>query len=245
MSDPSSTPRSTRAGAALGLLLGGGLVLSAAVLGHALVEVRTADRYVTVRGLAEREVSADLAVWPIHFSVSGDDLKSVHASVERASRAVGDYLAEHGFAANDLHASPVAISDLRSRAATEPLTADRYVAEATLTLRSSRVDAVRAAVSAAEGLVARGVALRSSYPPGARYFFTGLSAVKPAMIAEATRDARRAAARFAEDSGSLVGGIRRASQGYFTIEDRDPFAPEYKRVRVVATVEYFLADDPS
>lgn len=244
MLSATSMPRCSRAGAALGLLLGGGLVVSAAVLGHALVEVRTADRYVTVRGLAEREVSADLAVWPIRFSVTGDDLKSVHAGVERASRAVGDYLAEHGFAAHDLHASPVAISDLRSRSATEPSPAERYAAEATLTLRSSRVDAVRNAVGAAGGLVEKGVALRPGYPPGAQYFFTGLSDIKPAMIAEATRDARRAAARFAEDSGSLVGGIRRASQGYFAIEDRDPFAPEYKRVRVVATVEYFLADSP-
>mgnify|MGYP001812379586 FL=1 len=239
-----STLRTARGGAVLGLLLGCGLVLSAMVLGQALVQVRVADRYVTVRGLAEREVPADLAVWPIRFSVTGGDLESVHAGVEQATRAIGDYLTEHGFADPDLHASPVAISDLRARSASEPLAAERYMAEGAVTLRSTRVDAVTDAVRGAQGLVARGVALRPGYPAGAQYFFTGLSDVKPAMIAEATRDARRAAARFAEESNSRVGGIRGASQGYFTIEDRDPFAPQYKRVRVVATVEYFLADGP-
>ena len=62
------------------------------------------------------------------------------------------------------------------------------------------------------------------------------------MIAEATRDARRSAEQFAGDSGSQVGGIRNAQQGYFSIQDRDKFSPEFKKIRVVTTVQFFLED---
>ena len=88
----------------------------------------------------------------------------------------------------------------------------------------------------------QGVALIRSYEYDTQYLFTALDQIKPEMIAEATRDARSAAQQFAEDSGSKVGAIRNAQQGYFSIEDRDRFSPEQKTVRVVTTIEYFLED---
>ena len=242
MSVPSS--RSAPGSAAAGFLLAAGMILAAVILGRALVEFRAADRYVTVRGLAERDVPADLAVWPIRYTVTGDDLVAIHRDVARAGDVLRDYLAGHGFRARDLEPAPVAIVDLHARSGGGggQVAAHRYEGQAVITLRSDRVGAVQAAAAEAGGLLARGVALSPGYPPGPQYFFTGLAAVKPEMIAEATRDARRAASRFAADSGRSVGGIRRASQGYFSINDRDPFAPQYKRVRVVTTVEYFLAE---
>jgi len=77
---------------------------------------------------------------------------------------------------------------------------------------------------------------------GTRYVFTGLNAIKPAMIEEATRNARQTAEKFAADSSSTLGKIRRASQGQFSIEDRDRSTPHLKRVRVVSTVDYYLQD---
>ena len=111
-----------------------------------------------------------------------------------------------------------------------------------MTLRSEKVDNVRATMAAAGELVRSGVALRNDYGATPRFLYTALESVKPPMIVEATKDARRAAEQFASDSGSHVGAIRKAQQGYFAIEDRDEFSPEVKRVRVVTTVEYFLED---
>jgi hypothetical protein len=82
--------------------------------------------------------------------------------------------------------------------------------------------------------------LLRSWEYNTQYFFTDLDKVKPEMIAEATADARRAAEKFAQDSGAEVGGIRRAQQGYFSIEDRDTFSPEWKKIRVVTSIDYFL-----
>lgn len=62
------------------------------------------------------------------------------------------------------------------------------------------------------------------------------------MIEEATKNARASAEKFAQDSGSSLGKIRRANQGQFSITDRDSNTPYIKSVRVVTTVEYFLKD---
>ena len=120
---------------------------------------------------------------------------------------------------------------------------ERYVARSTVTVRTSRIDAVRSAMERTGQLVKQGVALIRDYESTTEYLYTSLDEIKPEMIQQATRDARRAAQQFAEDSGSRVGGIRNAQQGYFSITDRDAFSPQFKKVRVVTTVQYFLEDD--
>jgi hypothetical protein len=120
---------------------------------------------------------------------------------------------------------------------------ERYVAESTVSVRTPRIEAVRTAMERTGDLVKQGVALIRSYENTTEYLYTSLEQIKPEMIREATQDARRAAQQFAEDSGSRVGGIRNAQQGYFSITDRDAFSPEFKTIRVVTTVQYFLEDD--
>jgi hypothetical protein len=117
---------------------------------------------------------------------------------------------------------------------------DRYMAEVTVTLRTDAIEAATRAMQRSGELVKQGVALMRSYEYRTQYLYTDLERIKPEMIGEATRDARRAAEQFAQDSGSRVGAIRKAQQGLFSIEDRDAFSPEQKRIRVVTTVEYYL-----
>jgi hypothetical protein len=119
---------------------------------------------------------------------------------------------------------------------------ERYVVRGLLTVRSPRIAKVQEASGDTARLVADGVALVRDYEVRTQYLFTQLERIKPEMIAEATRDARRAAEQFAHDSGSRVGAIRTAQQGYFSVEDRDAFSPERKKVRVVTTVQYLLED---
>ncbi|MCP1328305.1 SIMPL domain-containing protein, partial [Halomonas sp. 707D4] len=117
---------------------------------------------------------------------------------------------------------------------------ERFRAEATLLLRTDRVADVIQAVPEATALVRQGVLLSPTYEYRTEFLFTGLDAIKPEMIREATADARSAAQQFAEDSGSAVGGIKSATQGYFSIEDLDSYTPQTKRVRVVTTIDYAL-----
>jgi uncharacterized protein len=229
--------------AILGITLALGIAIAGGFVANALYEARTAQRFVTVRGLSERVVPADTAIWPVVFTVTGDDLGQVQGQVESNYRTIREFLLERGFGAAEMSTIVPRLTDMQAQMPgqqTQP--GNRYVAEAALTLRTPRVDEMRAAMQASGVLVTAGIVLVRSWEYQPQYLFTALDGIKPEMIAAATRDARNAAQQFAADSGSRVGGIRTAQQGYFSISDRDPFSPEFKTVRVVTTVEYFLVD---
>ncbi|MGB1558306.1 MAG: SIMPL domain-containing protein, partial [Oceanococcaceae bacterium] len=120
----------------------------------------------------------------------------------------------------------------------------RYTAQATVTVYSQNVEATRQAMGNLVELGKRGVVVGANYygNGGTQFLYTGLSSLKPDMIEEATRNARAVAEKFAQDSDSHLGKIRQASQGQFSISDRDASTPHIKTVRVVSTVEYYLSD---
>ena len=226
----------------LGLCLALGLAAAGAFVGHGLFEVRAAQRFVTVKGLSEREIPADLALWPIVYTDTGDDLSTVQAKVEKDAASIRAYLARFGFDDGEISFSAPRVSDQWAQAYGDNRPPSRYLVESTVTVRSGKIDRVGEAIQRSGELVREGVTVIRSYEYSTEYLFTGLADIKPQMIAEATKDARHAAEQFAQDSGSTVGGIRSAQQGYFSIEDRDAYSPEVKTVRVVTTVDYFLED---
>jgi uncharacterized protein len=229
--------------AILGISLALGIAAAGALVANALAEARATQRVVTVRGLAEREVPADTAIWPVVFTVTGDELGQLQRQVEQNYRVIREFMTARGFAADEMSTIVPRISDQQAQMPGQDVRpGSRYVAEAALTLRTRRVEAMRRAMQDSGELVLAGIVLVRSWEYQPQYLFTGLDAIKPEMIAAATRDARSAAQQFAADSGSRVGSIRSAQQGYFSISDRDPFSPEHKQVRVVTTVEYFLVD---
>ena len=223
------------------LVLAVGLASGGYLIGRGLFAARASDRYVTVKGLAEREVAANLAMWPIVYNATGNDLAGVQASLDASAKKIVAFLNARGFPAAEYSISSPRVTDREAqegRRADRPI--DRYVAEQTVTLRSPKVAAVKAAIQRSGDLIREDVALVRSYEYNTTFLYTALDEIKPAMIAEATKDARKAAEQFARDSNSRVGGIRNAQQGYFDIQDRDAFSPEFKKVRVVTTVQYFL-----
>lgn len=233
----------TLAALILGLALAVGMVGGGHMIGRGLFAARASDRYVTVKGLAEREVPANLAMWPIVFSTTGNDLVPMQASLDAGAKKIFAFLGAHGFSPADYSLSSPRATDREAQGGRMRGEAgDRYVAEQTVTLRSGKIAAVKEAMQRSGELIRGGVALVRSYEYNTTFLYTALDEIKPAMIAEATKDARRAAEQFARDSGSRVGAIRNAQQGYFEIQDRDPFSPEIKKVRVVTTVQYFLED---
>jgi hypothetical protein len=235
--------RRTSEFAILGVLLALGLSIGGYFVGYGLLKARSADRFVTVKGLSEREVPANLVLWPIVFTATADDLETLQRRIDDAASKIESFLGDE-FGTDEVSRSAPRVTDRQAQGMTDQYgRLERYTAEATVTVRTGRIDAARLAMQRSGTLVKQGVALIRSYEYQTQYLFTDLDSVKPEMIAEATRDARRAAEQFAEDSGSRVGGIRNAQQGYFSVQDRDPFSPEHKTVRVVTTVQFFLVDD--
>lgn len=230
-----------------------GLVLGGWILGSEIRGVRMADRYVTVRGLAERNVKADLAIWRLPFIEGGNDLKATFAQSQKDQHEVLDFLSQQGIPKADITLGQPSVADMAANQyGSANSRANRFIVLQQVTVRSRNVDKVAAAVQKTSQLVARGVVLGTGQGYGAAgvsYLFTALNTIKPAMITQATRNARVAAERFAADSKSKVGTIRQASQGLFTITDADSTGETrgtyeaggiMKKVRVVTTVEYYL-----
>ncbi len=224
-----------------GIILAASLVTAAWIIGSAVKDFRAHDRFVSVRGFAEREVPADLAYWPLSFSAAGNDLHIIQQDLDRSAEAVLSFLDRHGLGQAEISVSAPRITDQHAYGVSEQhRPANRFTAQSVVTVRTSEARKVIKAMAAAGELVSEGVVLIHSYEFQPRFEFTRLREIKPEMIAQATQDARNAARQFARDSDSSVGAIRRASQGLFTINDRDPYTPEIKKVRVVTSVDYFL-----
>jgi hypothetical protein len=228
---------------AVGLALGGGLI------GRGFAKGRAAEPYVEVKGLAEQEVVANLALWPLRFVATGNDLKVTQAEISRESREVFAFLGRHRIDTAGVQLQGLEVSDAFANRFQTERTGPRYVIQQTLIVRSADPNAVLAASQKVSELVAAGVVLSSSGEfgiGGPTFVFTRLNQLKPTMIAAATANARAAAEQFARDSRSTLGGIRQASQGVFVILPRDqaPGVSEesqlHKTVRVVSTVQYFL-----
>jgi hypothetical protein len=229
-------------------ILGGcvlvGLVALGWLLGHAALEVKALERTVVVKGLSEREVPADIAIWPLTFQEANADLNGIFEAIQRKNTLVTEFLVGHGIPKEEITIAPPSVTDLYAQSyGDKSHILYRYTGSSTVTVYSSKVDAVRAAMQDVIALGKKGVALSGEgYQGQTQFVFSGLSALKPDMIEEATRNARSVAEKFAADSESQLGRIRSAQQGQFSIENRDSTTSHIKRVRVVSTVEYYLAD---
>lgn len=235
-------PNYTRAAVILGVLLALGMLLGGMQLKRAVIAWKEADRYVNVKGLAERDVKADLVLWPISFSVSAPTLDELHDALHRSETKIRAFLVRHGASEEEISIVPPTVSDRWEHLFGDNRPDDRYTAEGVVLLRTGRVDEVKETMPKVDELVKEDVLLGRNWEHEPQFLFTKLNDIKPSMIAEATDEARKAAQQFAEDSGSRVGKIRTASQGYFTIDDVDSYTPDMKRVRVVTTIEYSLLD---
>ncbi|MCM5569462.1 SIMPL domain-containing protein [Burkholderiaceae bacterium FT117] len=231
------------AAAVLGLLLAAGLAGAAWLGGQSLLTFKRLDRSVEVKGLSEREVPADLAIWPIGFVEADNDVGNLYRTIERKTARLVEFLKQAGFKAEEIGASAPTVVDKQAREYGGDERAQfRFTGRSTVTVYTADVARVRATMNRLGELGREGFAIGGEHGAQTQFLFTGLNAIKPEMIEEATRNAREAATKFAEDSGSHLGKIRRASQGQFSIGDRDASTPHIKKIRVVSTVEYYLAD---
>jgi hypothetical protein len=239
----------------LGLLIALGLILGGWALGAQIKATRLSDRYVTVKGLVERKVKSDLAIWPLSYKEAGDDLASLHAKTEANKNTILQFLKAQGIQDSEIELGVLRVVDTQANEFGAGNRAPhRYIVEQQITVRTSRVDQVAAAAQKTMQLLQKGIVLNSNPGQGLAYKFAGLNSIKPDMITEATRNARAAADRFAADSGSKVGSIRQANQGVFTILPADQgsdtgesgenaYASEaslMKTVRIVTSVQYYL-----
>lgn len=240
-----------RQGIAAALLVALGVAAAGWFVGHGFQRGRSQDRFVTVKGVSERNVEADLALWPLQFVAADNDLSRAQSRLDESIRATIEFLDRQGLDTAGTQLQGLRVTDVLANPYQQQRAVNRFVVAQTLVLRSDQPRAVLAASERIGELVEAGVVLSSGADYGTigpTFLFKGLNDIKPEMIAEATSRAREAAEQFAADSRSRIAGIRRANQGVFVIlaRDRAPGLSEpsqlEKTVRVVSTVEYFLED---
>jgi hypothetical protein len=214
------------------------------LLSNAALSFKEYDRSVTAKGLAEREITADIVIWPIRFSAAGNDLTELYDVLESNTSDIKIFLTQKGISDKEISSEPPAITDkLAQQYSGNVKTEFRYSAFQTVTVYSNNVKGVRELMSGLSSLGKKGIVFSgTNYEAKPEYIFTGLNEIKPEMIEEATKNARKVAQKFATDSESKLGKIKKATQGQFSIRDRDKNNPHIKKVRVVSTVEYYLSD---
>lgn len=228
----------------LGTSLAIGLVLFGLLMSASVTTFKEYERSVTVKGLAEREVESDIVIWPINFTVASNDLEALYETVDNQTGRLRSFLGKQGISVSSIsHGTPQITDKSAQQYGGGPRAEFRYTAQQTVTVYSDQVMTVRAVMPSLSELGKEGIVFTGAgYQSTPEYLFTGLNEIKPAMIEQATRKAREVAIKFAADSDSSLGKIRRARQGQFSISPRDNNNPHIKKVRVVATVEYYLSD---
>ncbi|MDR0427408.1 MAG: SIMPL domain-containing protein [Dysgonamonadaceae bacterium] len=227
-----------------GLFIGIGIFLGALMLKAGITSIKESQRIISVKGLSEKEVSANKVVWPIVFKDAQNNLIYLYNNIERNNEKVVNFLKENGITDDEITVSPPDILDYQTERYSDLQSRYRYNGTSVITVTSDKVDQVRELILQITVLIKDGVALSGnrSYENPIKYEFTQLNLIKPEMIEEATKNARISAEKFAKDSESSLGKIKSATQGQMSIFNSDENSPHIKTVRVVTTITYFLKD---
>ena len=225
-----------------GLFIMIGLIVLGMMMPRAVDRFRSFDRTVNVKGLCEREVKADKVIWPVVYRVMANDVQTVYDQTDRNNAEIISFLKSGGINESEITVSVPEISDKYATEYGSNDRAFRYIAKNVITVCTSDVDAVLALMARQSDLLKKGIVTGGSnqWENPVEFKYEGLNEIKPEMIEDATRNAREAAQKFAKDSDSRLGKIKTATQGTFTIENRDSNTPYIKKVRVVTSVTYYL-----
>lgn len=230
------------------VLVAVGLAVAGWSVGQGLQSFRDADRYITIKGLAEQDVKSDFAIWTVSFRRAAADYDEVRQQLTDDREAVAAFLQKQGFAESDIERRPLQINDLLARDYGQQDVTFRYTGTGSVTVRSDNVDAVSKAANSIDPLIKLGVQMSQEGPMGGspRYFLRGFNDIKPLLLEQAIDNATEQAEKFASDAGAVLGGLKRANQGTIQILDDDG-SDGYtsgqtigKRLRVVSTFVYSL-----
>ena len=230
-------------GAVPALLIAVGLMLLGIFIKGGFNSLSSNQRIVTVRGLCERDVMANKVTWPIVSTQVGNDLPTIYENIKNTNAAIIAFLKKNGVTDAEISVNAPQVVDMEADRYSNTPAPYHYNVTEVIVVTSSKVEMINKLIERQSELLQQGIAIvAGDYNYQTIYEYTDLNTIKPAMIAEATQNARQAAEKFAEDSHSRLGKIKTASQGQFSIEDRDQYTPYIKHVRVVSTIDYFLKD---
>jgi hypothetical protein len=214
------------------LVVSGALVICAAVFFLSARNFSKQGSYVEVKGLSEKIVKADTAIWSMNFEIKSNNVDSLYADIEKNISVIKAFLIEKGFESSEINVAPVNIYQDTYKDA-----AFRYNSTNQVSVYTKKVDLAKSASNDTLLLVKKGVVLNQN---SISFEFSDLNSIKPDMLAEAIKNARDTATQLASNAGTSVGKATRGNQGVFDITEKDPGSPEYKKIRLVSTLRFLL-----
>ena len=250
----SENGQTVKAAIIVGCCLIVGLTAAGYFIGRGTARFKSEVRTVTVKGLVEREVNADEAVWTLSLRRAGDDLGEAHRRISKDRDAVLAFLRQQGFNDDEITRQPTRTVDKLAREFGQPQATERFrfLVTSAIVVRSANVEQVQKSLGATEELLKAGVILdgdREGSAANPRYLVSKFNELRPQLLAAATKNARAIAQQFAADSGVSVGKIHSANQGSIQIfgsdgnDESGPYSPTsapVKKIRVVSTFEFEL-----
>jgi len=228
-------------------VLATGIALGGFFPGYYYYQTHINNNTVTVKGLAEKDVSADLAIWKLKFVVTANDLRIAQNQIASQAEEIKNFLKKQGFKEEEITPERTETNDLMANPYRgNEVTSSRFILTQSISVKTNNVNLVEQSIPQTDRLIAQGIVFDNNDGYSVSYIFTKLNDIKPEMLANATQNAKKAAEEFAKNAGSKVGKIRRANQGVFSILPREQTSSAYetqqinKTVRVVSTVEYWL-----
>jgi hypothetical protein len=227
----------------LGLFIFLGLSSLGYFISSSVITYKQFDRSVTVKGLSQNDYKADVVLWPIKFITTDINLQVLTKKMETQTKIVVDFLINNGIKKDEITIESTSITDKLANDYSNRNFKFRFLGNQTINVYSKNIDKVRSTILKLSILNKKGIIFKiNDYDTRVDYIFTRLNDVKPSMIEESTKKAREIALKFAKDSNSKLGKIKKARQGQFSIFNRDKNTSHIKTVRVVSTVEYYLDD---
>ena len=227
----------------IGIFVMIGLIVLGLFISKGLVSIANQDQFVTVKGLAERDVMANKVVWPLPYKSVSNNMQELYDNIEKNKNVILAFLKSGGITDNEIIVSAPAVTDRLAQSYVPDNVKYRYQSEAVITVISPQVEKVIELMGKQIELMKDGVIISNEYNYQTQFEYTALNDTERdiyrMIVEEATRNARTVAQKFAEDSGSKLGNIKQASQGQFSISS-DETTPQIKNIRVVTTVKYAL-----
>ncbi len=193
-----------------------GLALVAIAFAYGLHEVgngiraRDARDVVTVTGSAKRSISSDYVIWDT--SVAAQNFSPALAARKLAgwTSSIRTFLISAGVQPAELVVAPIS---------TETITDSNgnlvgYNLTRSFEVRSSRLDAIVGVIESSSQLVGRNIPLAAQSP---QFIYTRLADLRPALSAEATKDAINRAKTVVEIAGQKLGKLRSIDVGPFQV----------------------------
>lgn len=214
------------------LIIGLVLLIFSAVFYFSAQDFSKQGAYVEVKGLSEKIVKADVAIWSINFDVKSNDIDPLYGDIEKNVAITKSFLLEKGFEDSEINVAPINVYQDTYKGSSF-----RYNSTVQLSVYTKKVDLVRSASKDTLVLIKKGITMSNN---SISFEFSDINSIKPEMLGEAIKNAHTSAQQFAQESGAKLGSVSRGNQGVFDITDKDPGSPEYKKVRVVSSLRFLL-----